>query len=465
MKILFTVHGFPPETSGGTEATVEALARAFQRAGHGVVVVAGSLRSGDPAVPTREDHDGLRVLRMHRDDLYYESWFKAHSPAVSGAFAQVLRAERPDVVHVHHWLRLSSDLARLARAHGCATAVTCHDYFAVLARPVRRIGEDEPTPPTSPPYVGAAEAHEAFMFHRADFADELRAAHVRFAPSRAQADGLASLAGAEPAGDFLVSSPPQLGAPLSPLPRSGPRGRRLATWGAIYPEKGLGTVLDAMAHLSRDGVPGGRVPGDPVPGDPVPGDAVPGNPAYTLDVYGAAHDPAFAAQLATRAAGLPITFHGAFTRADLAQLAADYAVLPSLAHESYGLVLDEALQLGLPVLAADVPAYRERAPASSAQFFAAGDAEALARILAEPATLARLEPPSAPTLLDAEAAAARLLASYQAALARRGEAYAPRVTDAERARQLFRRAERRLWTALKQADPPAPPDDFLARDA
>lgn len=440
MRILFTTHGFPPETSGGTEATVEALARAFQRAGHGVVVVAGSLRSGDPAAPTLEDHDGLRVLRMHRDDLYYESWFKAHSPAVSQAFAQVLRTERPDVVHVHHWLRLSSDLARLSRAHGCATAVTCHDYFAVLARPVRRIGEDEPTPPTSPPYVGVAETGEAFAFHRADFLDELRAAHVRFAPSRAQADGLAALIGAEPAGAFVVSSPPQLGAALSPLRPSEPRGRRLATWGAIYQEKGLATVLDAFARL-------------------------PGDLGYTLDVYGAAHDPAFAAQLAARAAGLPITFRGAFTRPDLARLAADYAVLPSLAHESYGLVLDEALQLGLPVLAADVPAYRERAPAASTQFFAAGDATALARILADPEAMARLRHPDAPTLLDADATAARLLASYHAAFAHRGEAYAPRVTDAERAHQLFRRAERRLWTALKQTDPPAPPDDFLARDA
>lgn len=441
MKILLTAHGFPPETSGGTEATVEALARAFQRAGHGVVVVAGSLRSGDPAVPTLEDHDGLRVLRMHRDDLYYESWFKAYSPAVSQAFAQVLRAECPDVVHVHHWLRLSSDLARLSRAHGCATAVTCHDYFAALARPVRRIGEDEPTPPTSPPYLGAAEVREAFAFHRGDFADELRAAHVRFAPSRAQADGLTSLLGTDPTGTFAVSSPPQLGAALAPLRPSEPRGRRLATWGAVYQEKGLGTVLDAFARLGR------------------------ADHGYTLDVYGAAHDPAFAAQLTARAAGLPITFRGAFTRADLAQMVADYAVLPSLAHESYGLVLDEALQLGLPVLAADVPAYRERAPAASARFFPAGDADALAQILADPAALARLVRPGAPTLLDADASAARLLDSYQAAFARRGEAYAPRVTDGDRARALFRRAERRLWTALAQAEPPAPPDDFLARDA
>ncbi len=440
MKILLTAHGFPPETGGGTEAAVEALARAFQRVGHEVVIVAGSLRGGDPASPAREDHDGLRVLRMHRDDLYYESWFKAHAPAVSAAFARILDAERPDVVHVHHWLRLSSDLVRLARAAGCATAVTCHDYFAVLARPVRCVGEDVALPPPSPSYVGAAESAEAFAFHRADFADELRAAHVRFAPSRAQAEGVALLAGADLGGSFAISPPPQLGPPLRRLTASEPRGRRLATWGAIYPEKGLATVLDALAQLS-----------------PALG--------YTLDVYGAAHDPAFAAALQARAAGHAVVFRGAFTRADLQAMAADHAVLPSLAHESYGLVLDEALQLGLPVIAADVPAYRERAPATSARFFAPGDAAALARILAAPAGLDRLARPEPPVLLDADASAARVLGAYTDALDRRSTAFTPRVDDRMRASQLFRRAERRLWTALKQGAPPAPPDEFLNREA
>src|SRR5690606_18788660 len=107
MNVLHVVHGFPPETSGGTERTVEALARAMQRLGCTVTVAAGSLRLGNPGEPTREDHDGLPVLRLHRDDLWFESWFKTFSPPLSEGFARLLARLQPDVVHVHHWLRLT----------------------------------------------------------------------------------------------------------------------------------------------------------------------------------------------------------------------------------------------------------------------------------------------------------------------------------------------------------------------
>ena len=46
MKIFLVLHGFPPETRGGTERAVEALGRAMQAAGHEVIVVADSLAQG-----------------------------------------------------------------------------------------------------------------------------------------------------------------------------------------------------------------------------------------------------------------------------------------------------------------------------------------------------------------------------------------------------------------------------------
>jgi len=434
MKVWHVLHGFPPETAGGTESVVEGLARAMQELGCTVTVLAGSLRLGDPARPDREDHAGLPVLRLHRDDLYYETWFKAHSPPLSAAFRDLLQQERPDVVHVHHWLRLSSDLARSARAAGCTVAVTCHDYFAVLARPVRLVGEDAATPPASPPYVGAAEAAEAFAFHRRDFADELRAAHLRFAPSDAQVAGLRRLSG-EDLGTFTSIGLPSVAPPLPRLPERTPRGRRLLTWGTLYPEKGLTSVLSALAD-------------------------VPADLGWSLAVYGDAHDPGFRAALEQQARGLRVTWHGRFVPADLARAEADYALLPSLADESYGLVLDEALQLGLPVIASDVPAYRERAPAEACRFYSPGDDRALAALLADVPALEALRRPDPPAPLSVSAAAADLLARYRSAP---GGAYVPCVGHGERTLQLFRRAERRLWTALQQPHPPAPPDDFLAR--
>jgi glycosyltransferase involved in cell wall biosynthesis len=430
MKILHVVHGFPPETHGGTESVVEALARAMQRGGHEVHVLAGSLRVGPPERVEREDHAGLPVLRLHRDDLYFESWWKAYHPGVSAAFSAVLDELRLDVVHVHHWLRLSSDLARRARAAGCVVAITCHDYFSVLAQPVRLVGETKIAPPPHPPYVNAVEAAEALAFHRRDFADDLRAAHLRFAPSAAQCGGILALAGAD-VGTFTPLPPPHLGQALLPLPATQPRGRRLLTWGSLYPEKGITTVLAALARTDR---------------------AL----GWTLTVLGEAHDPAFAATLREQAQALPVTWRGRFTRDDLQQAAADYALLPSLADESYGLVFDEAMQLGLPTLASDVPAYRERAQPGCAAFYPPGDAGALAALLAQPGRLESLTRPRAPAVATAALAAGELVRRYEAV---RGApaAFLPAVADADRVRLLFARAERRTWTALQQATPPVPP--------
>ncbi len=434
MKIVLALHGFPPETTGGTERTVEALGQALFAAGCEVIVVTGSLHLAGAATRTEATHAGLRVIRLHREDLYFESWYKAYSPTLSHAFSALLDELRPDVVHVHHWLRLSSDLLRRARLAGCGAVATCHDYFTALARPVRRVGEAVDLPPPPASYTNAAEVAEAFAFHRADFADELRAAHVRLAPSRAQAEGLARAFGTVPL--IRAMAPPQLGVPLQRLATKPRRGRHLLTWGSLYPDKGLESVLLAMAQVPRE-------------------------QGWSLTVLGEAHDPAYRARLTELAQGLAVTFGGRFAPPELQAIDADYALLPSLADESYGLVLDEAMQLGLPVLAAEVPAYRERAPIGCCQFYRPGDVDGLAALLRAPAELEKLLPSPPPILATPAQVAQELVAIYREAVARRDETFTPRIDDAARARLLFRRAERRLWSALQLPNPPAPPDEFL----
>ncbi len=436
MKIFHVLHGFAPELTGGTELAVEALARAMQGAGHEVAVVTGSIEVAPSERVDELDVDGLRVLRMHREDLYFEEWPKTWSPEVGARFAELLAAERPDVVHVHHWIRLTSDLVRIARAAGCATAVTMHDYFTTFATPVRRHDADEPEPPDCSVHVGAAERAEALRDHRDDFADEIRAAHLRYAPCRAHAAGVQATADVE-FGEIGVTPPPLLRVPPR-LPERESRQRRLVTWGSLYPDKGLDLVLDALFSIGS---------------------------GWTLDVYGEAHDPAYRDRLATRAQQMPVTLHGAFTPDDLGQIEADYAVLPSLCHESYGMTIDEAQCLGLPIIASDLPSFREHAAEKSSVFFPPGDAGALAMVLLDEARLQALETPAVPILEPAERVAARLLHDYAAA--QRGER-APLdgdvlMTPERRARAMFRRAERRNWSACQRADRKAPPDDFLRR--
>src|SRR5690606_34314492 len=170
------------------------------------------------------------------------------------------------------------------------------------------------------PWMSAHEALEAFAVHRRDFLDELRSAHLRLAPSRAHAEGLRSLAIGEP-GPIEISTPPLLDPPAALLRAPVAGGRKLVTWGSLYPEKGLQVVLDAMRLAGGD---------------------------LSLEVLGEAHDPDYRLELQRAAEGLDVRFHGAYDMGDLSRIEADYAVLPSLCRESYGLVIDEAQMLGLP---------------------------------------------------------------------------------------------------------------------
>ncbi|MCB9870446.1 MAG: glycosyltransferase family 4 protein [Planctomycetes bacterium] len=261
----------------------------------------------------------------------------------------------------------------------------------------------------------------------------MAAAHLLFAPSRAHVEGLSELALGS-LGAVEITPPPLLAvpAPLRHKPIKG--GHRLVTWGSIYPDKGLETVLDAMRAAGGD---------------------------WSLQILGRIHDPDYERELRNFAAGLPVTFSGAFHTDDLAAIEADYAVLPSLCCESYGLVLDEAQALGLPVIASDVPAYREHAQPGSCLFFPPGDAASLAVELVRGDEIAALvpridrrwrPPPRWPT---------PCCATTRRSTPARHRSAPDRALERDRAEMLFRRAERRLWSALNTSDLRLPPDDFL----
>jgi glycosyltransferase involved in cell wall biosynthesis len=141
LKVLYVVHGFPPDTWAGTEVYTLNLARAIQRRGHRVAVLARapaskSVAEGGPADFTvREDaFEGLRVLRMtHR--LEHRSLRDTFErPEAEAAFEGVLDAEQPDLVHFMHLIHLSAGLVEVARGRGLPTVITCHDFWSICPR-------------------------------------------------------------------------------------------------------------------------------------------------------------------------------------------------------------------------------------------------------------------------------------------------------------------------------------------
>lgn len=387
MKLLFAVHGYPPELTGGTEVSVQALARGLARAGHAVTIVAGSIapsqRKGEveveEALDVAPDGTSLRVLRVRRPDLYFDHWHKSLSPAVARAFRGIVREVRPELVHVHHWIRLSRDLVLCSARERVPAVVTLHDLWtscliAFRVRPDTRAFCEAVIGPH--PCIACAaqlaprtpwvKSEGAFMLlgeRQRDLGRELDLARALIAPSAAHAQALARFLGRAPEALAVQVIPPlaiERFEARAPFPSPSEMGRlKLVAFGQLAEHKGTDLLFDALRRLPDDV----RVELHMLGGSSARRDGTPWSDA---------------------AVGLDVRFHGPYVPAELRDhpaLDAHAFVSATRAHESYGLVLDEARLLGLPAVLPRAGAFEERAQGGGVVWFESGDAGSLAAAL------------------------------------------------------------------------------------
>ncbi|HYC76065.1 MAG TPA: glycosyltransferase, partial [Planctomycetota bacterium] len=359
MKILMLLHGFAPEGRGGTESYVLRLAHELRALKHEVEIACGSFEARPKPEVVTGTWEGLRVHRIHRTGLFLDDWDKSYAPEIDGPLDQILRSFRPDLAHIHHWIRLSRHLAEALHDRGVPAVATLHDFWSTCPIAFRiRKGESFCTLPP-----GAASCHdcakhaanaddaenaEALELFREDFKNELGLVRRIFVPSNAhKAETLRHRP--EVAGRMRVLPFAPLGA-LRPRPearRPSADGRlRVRHWGHLYRVKGVDLLLDAAASLPD------RL-----------------RARLDLKLIGPIPFPQDRDGLFERAAACGAVLTDApFTPADLEAEPADVAVFPSRASESWSFVLDEAFQLGLPAIVPARGALGERVGRAGATF-------------------------------------------------------------------------------------------------
>jgi glycosyltransferase involved in cell wall biosynthesis len=344
VKIALACPNFPTEFTGGTERVSLALAKSLQAKGHDLLVIAGSdrLHAGEDILA--EEHAGLPIRRLPRNPAE-EYGLDLRRPRIQSLIDRLLDEEGLQVLHLQHWATLCTGMLRAARARGITAVATLHDMWTACPRFFRRppagfhcptgAGRDSCVPCADHNLdLGSARVSELIRERDRELQAELAAADAITVPSQASAErirrhlpwqgdlrivphGLL-----EPVGD--ERSRPRAGAPL-----------RVGSFGNLVEEKGIAVLPEALAGIH----------------------------GVELHLYGPFLEASFRDLVEKKAAelGVDLHCHGAWTDGDPHPATSlDLALFPSLCEESYGLVVEEALARGVPVLVSNRGALGER---------------------------------------------------------------------------------------------------------
>lgn len=378
MKVLLVSHNDPRLHPGGTEIFAHGLFRALDARPEveaaflaGVNQLHRERRPGTAfqAVPGGGPNEFL-MWCGHYDMLCHS---QIDGMGVFPELEDLLRELRPDVVHFHHFLLFGLEALHVVRRvlPQARIILTVHDYHLLCPNDglLRTTAGTLCAGPSADACTRCRpDATPIALTLREGYAKTLLSCVDTFiAPSRFLAGHLARW-GIDAGRIVVVRNGHALGEPRLPRPLAAPGQARssFAVFGNQNPHKGTLVALEAARRL----VDAGRRD-------------------FTLHLHGAPlfQDEAFRQALAEALAplaGIAIA-HGAYDHADLPRrmASADWVIVPSLWYENAPLTIQEAFHHGRPVLCSDIGGMAEAVrDGHDGLHFAAGDAEALAAVMA-----------------------------------------------------------------------------------
>lgn len=359
MRILIVNSLFQPYENGGAERAVRLLAEGLRESGFDASVACLSPANTE----VRDVVHGVPVFRLPLANLYWPFagnagpvsgakralWhlFDTYNPVMGARLGRLLDHLRPDVVHFNNLAGFSVAALVAARRRRIATVQTLHDYYYVCPRTTTFKGGHN-----------CAQACGACRAYTAPRRRIGRGVDMVCGVSDAMLRRLEAFGAFRGARRRAVVYGANLHAAAAPARRTDHRGGERLTvgyLGRLDATKGIETLIDAAALLR---------------GQPV-------------EVAIAGRGPAsYEAALQGRAEGLAVRFVGQVEPSQfLSEI--DVLVVPSVWHEPFGRVVQEAFACGVPVVGSEAGGIPEAIGKAGPGFlFPPGSSARLAEILA-----------------------------------------------------------------------------------
>jgi len=139
LRVVLTIHHFPPNYSAGAEVYAFRLAGWLVRHGYEVEVVCIESITHEGNSELEHEHEiyeGISVWRLYFNlerapDLFRQSF---DNPTIGEWFAEFLQRARPDVVHINSCYLLSVSTIAATKQQSLPLIVTLHDFWFVCPR-------------------------------------------------------------------------------------------------------------------------------------------------------------------------------------------------------------------------------------------------------------------------------------------------------------------------------------------
>ncbi|NQU99495.1 MAG: glycosyltransferase family 4 protein [Parcubacteria group bacterium] len=135
MKILQIIHCFPPESMTGSEIYTYNLCKELSK-NHKVTVFYRINNANEREYKVIKDkHNGFDIYKINNTLKNYDSLEKIYkNKDIEGKFLEALDELKPDIIHIHHLLFLSTGIIDEIEKRNIPIVFTLHDYWLVCAR-------------------------------------------------------------------------------------------------------------------------------------------------------------------------------------------------------------------------------------------------------------------------------------------------------------------------------------------